>query len=363
MTDKKDKKDEGMGFLSHLIEMRDRLLRVVISIVVVFAVLFPFSNEIYTYLSGPLTQHLPEGSTMIAIDVASPFLTPFKMVLMLSVVIAVPMILYQIWSFISPGLYKHEKRLARPLLVSAILLFYLGMAFAYYVVFPLVFGFFTSVVPDGVAVMTDINRYLDFVITLFFAFGIAFQVPIATIMLVATGVSTPEKLGKMRPYVVVGAFIIGMFLTPPDVISQVLLAVPIWLLFEVGLIVSRILVTDHRKKKENASGAEGVVAGAAGVAAAPKPFEDALVSIEPEEVGSSTKKGMENRLDTDNYHPMTEEEMDAELDAMDEYEDYDEQYDSADEIKKPDSEPTDDKTVDQRKEPDSGAPSDKKDDQ
>jgi sec-independent protein translocase protein TatC len=223
MVDKDNDNQGGMGLLSHLVELRDRLLKMVIAIAVGFAVLFPFANTIYTFVSGPLTRHLPEGSSMIAIDVASPFLTPFKLVLMLSVVLTVPFLLHQLWSFIAPGLYKHEKRLALPLLVSSVLLFYLGMAFAYYVVFPLVFGFFTSVVPDDVAVMTDINRYLDFVIMLFFAFGIAFEVPVATILIVMTGMTTPDKLASMRPYIIVGAFVVGMFLTPPDVISQVLL--------------------------------------------------------------------------------------------------------------------------------------------
>ncbi len=319
------------GFLSHLIELRDRLLRIVLIVAIVFAALFPFANDIYTYLSGPLTAHMPEGSSMIAIDVASPFLTPFKMVLMLSVIIAVPVILYQLWSFVAPGLYKHEKRLAKPLLVSSVLLFYVGMAFAYYVVFPLVFGFFTSVVPDGVAVMTDINRYLDFIVMLFFAFGIAFEVPVATILLVAIGVTTPDKLGRMRPYVVVGAFVIGMLLTPPDVISQILLAVPMWLLFEIGIIVSRILVTNHRKE-ENSIGTEmAPVAGAAAENEGPNPFEDMFVSIEPEEVPDkpkpvATQEASEaaEPADDDEYRPLTDEEMDAELDRLDDEDDEDE---------------------------------------
>ncbi|MGV6858076.1 MAG: twin-arginine translocase subunit TatC [bacterium] len=306
------------GFLSHLIELRDRLLRIVLIVALVFAALFPFANEIYTYLSGPLIARLPEGSSMIAIDVASPFLTPFKMVLMLSVIIAVPVILYQLWAFVAPGLYKHEKRLAKPLLISSVVLFYVGMAFAYYVVFPLVFGFFTSVAPDGVAVMTDINRYLDFIVMLFFAFGIAFEVPVATILMVAIGVTTPEKLGRMRPYVVVAAFVVGMLLTPPDVISQVLLAVPMWLLFEVGIVVSRILVTNHRKE-ENSIGSgvtamSEVVAGEdapASEATGKKPFEDMFVSIEPEEPATTPD------VEDEEYRPLTEEEMDAELDRLD----------------------------------------------
>ena len=187
-------------------------------------------------------KHMPEGSNMIAIDVASPFLTPFKLSLLLALIIAIPVVLYQVWAFVAPALYKHEKRLARPLLYSAVVLFYLGCAFAYFVVFPLVFGFFTSVAPEGVSVMTDISRYLDFVMMLFLAFGITFEVPIATIILVATGMTTVKKLSKIRAYVLVGAFALGMLLTPPDIISQTLLALPMWLLFEFGLLMCRMLL-------------------------------------------------------------------------------------------------------------------------
>ena len=193
---------------------------------------------------------------MIAIDVASPFLTPFKLSLLLALIIAIPVVLYQIWAFVAPALYRHEKKLAKPLLYSSVFLFYAGCAFAYFVVFPLVFGFFTSVAPDGVAVMTDISKYLDFVMTLFLAFGITFEVPIATIILVATGITTTKKLAKMRAYVLVGAFALGMMLTPPDVISQTLLAVPMWLLFEIGLFLSKILITndDDEDETENEDG-------------------------------------------------------------------------------------------------------------
>ncbi|RUM93163.1 MAG: twin-arginine translocase subunit TatC [Thiothrix sp.] len=314
-AEKKDQGGIGMEFLSHLIELRDRLLKMVIAIVLGFAVLFPFSNPIYTFVSGPLTRHLPEGSSMIAIDVASPFLTPFKLVLMLSVILTVPYLLHQLWSFIAPGLYKHEKRLAMPLLVSSVLLFYLGMAFAYYIVFPLVFGFFTSVVPDGVAVMTDINRYLDFVIMLFFAFGVAFEVPVATILLVMTGMTTPDKLASMRPYIVVGAFVIGMFLTPPDVISQVLLAIPMWVLFEVGLFFSRRITP--REFAEEASDTEGstVAAAAAGGSSAAQSVDEALI-------------------DEPRYRPMTDAEMEAELDDI-EGDEGDSDSDSADDEEDP----------------------------
>jgi sec-independent protein translocase protein TatC len=236
----------GTGnLMSHLVELRDRVMRMVIAILAIFLCLFYWANDIYTYLAVPLTSHMPEGSTMIAIDVASPFLTPFKLVLMLSIFLAMPVILFQFWAFVAPGLYKTEKRIAGPLLISSILLFYAGIAFAYYVVFPLVFGFFTSVGPEMISISTDIGRYLDFVLSLFFGFGLAFEVPIATIILVAVGITTPKKLGQMRPYVIVGAFVIGMLLTPPDIISQVLLAVPMWILFEAGLIAATIMFKDR----------------------------------------------------------------------------------------------------------------------
>ena len=233
------------SLLSHLIELRDRVVRMVVAVLVIFLGLFYWANDIYVYLAEPLTRHLPEGSNMIAIDVASPFLTPFKLVLMLAVFLAMPVILYQLWAFVAPGLYANEKRLAGPLLVSSILLFYGGVAFAYFIVFPLVFGFFTSIGPEMVAISTDIGRYLDFVLALFFGFGLAFEVPIATIILVAIGFTTPKKLAEKRPYIIVGAFILGMLLTPPDVISQVLLALPVWLLFESGLVASRIIFKDR----------------------------------------------------------------------------------------------------------------------
>lgn len=230
--------DQEQGFLSHLIELRDRLLKMLLAVGILFLSLFWFSDKIYTALAAPLLRHLPD-SQMIAIDVAAPFFIPFKLTLMLCVFLAVPYLLYQVWSFVAPGLYAHEKKLVVPLLVSSTALFYMGVAFAYFVVFPLVFGFFTSVAPEGVTVSTDIGRYLDFVITLFFAFGIAFEVPVATVLVVAVGITTPEQLVKIRPYVFVAAFVVGMFLTPPDMISQTLLAIPMWLLYEVGIVFSR----------------------------------------------------------------------------------------------------------------------------
>jgi sec-independent protein translocase protein TatC len=232
------KDDTGQPFISHLVELRDRLLRIVLVVAVVFLALMPFSNTLFSSLSGPLTAILPEGSSMIAIDVASPFLIPFKLTLVLAVFITMPFLLYQIWAFIAPGLYKNERRLVMPLLVSSTVLFYAGAAFAYFVVFPLVFAFFTSTAPEGVSVMTDISRYLDFVLTLFFAFGAAFEVPVVVVVLVWTGMATQESLRQKRPYIIVAAFVLGMLLTPPDIISQTLLAVPVWLLFELGVYFS-----------------------------------------------------------------------------------------------------------------------------
>lgn len=232
---------EDMPLVAHLTELRSRLLRIVVIWMLVFAGLFYFANDLYAFISEPLRVYLPEGTSMIATDVASPFLTPFKLALVSALFLAMPFVLHQIWGFIAPGLYRHEKRLAIPLLASSIVLFYSGMAFAYYVVFPLVFGFFTSTAPAGVAVMTDINKYLDFVLTLFMAFGLSFEIPVATVLLVLTGAVDVAKLRQIRPYVIVGCFVIGMLLTPPDVISQALLAIPMWLLYEVGILFSLLL--------------------------------------------------------------------------------------------------------------------------
>ena len=233
--------DTGQTLIEHLLELRTRLLRSVAAILLIFAPLFYFANEIYSYASKPLRAYMPEGSSMIATDVASPFLTPFKLSLVLAVFLAMPYILHQIWGFIAPGLYNNEKRFALPLLASSILLFYAGVAFAFWVVFPLIFAFFTSVGPADVTIMTDINRYLDFILKLFFAFGIAFEIPIATVLLVWTGASTVASLRKKRAYIIVGCFVVGMLLTPPDVISQLLLATPMWLLYEVGILFSLLL--------------------------------------------------------------------------------------------------------------------------
>ena len=227
--------------LSHLIELRSRLLKAGSAVLVFFVVLAPFSDVVFKQVALPLMQKLPEGSTMIATQVASPFLTPFKTTMFAALFLAMPVVLYQLWSFAAPGLYKKEKKFAVPLLVSSVGLFYLGAAFAYVVVFPLMFGFFTSAAPAGVSVMTDISSYLDFVLVLFFAFGVAFEVPIATVILVWSGLTSIETLEKNRAYVFLGAFIVGMLITPPDVISQTLLAVPVYLLYECGILLSKIL--------------------------------------------------------------------------------------------------------------------------
>lgn len=230
-----------MPLVAHLLELRNRLLKMVLAVLLCFAAIYPFANPLYLWLSNPLTSLLPEGQTMIATDVAAPFFAPLKMALMLALFAAIPYILYQIWSFIAPGLYRREKHLAFPLLFSSVLLFYLGAAFAYFVVFPLVFDFFTSVGPDGISEMPDMSQYLDFILKLFFAFGVAFEIPIATILLVLAGITTPEDLSAKRPYVVVFCFIVGMLLTPPDIISQTLLALPMWLLFESGVLCARLI--------------------------------------------------------------------------------------------------------------------------
>jgi sec-independent protein translocase protein TatC len=241
--------------LSHLIELRSRLLRIAAAVVVVFIGLLPFSTRIFTLVSEPLREVLP-GGAMIATQVASPLLTPFKMTFFVSLFLAMPVVLYQVWAFVAPGLYKKEKRFAMPLLASSIILFYLGIAFAFFVVFPLMFNFFTAVAPEGVEVQTDIAQFLDFITTIVFAFGIAFEVPIATVLIVWTGLTTPAKLAKARPYVFLMAFIIGMFLTPPDVISQTLLAVPVYLLYELGIFMSKVFSVREEEPEEEPAAAE-----------------------------------------------------------------------------------------------------------
>lgn len=237
-----EKANAEQPLIEHLLELRQRLLRIVLGVLACLLPLLPFAQDVFAALAKPLLSVMPEGTSLIATEVASPFLTPFKLTLLLSLVLSMPWTLWQIWGFVAPGLYAHERRFAFPLLASSTLLFYLGMAFAYFVVFPLVFGFFVSVAPNGVEVMTDIGRYLDFVIMLFLAFGAAFEVPVAIVLMVRTGITTPGALKEKRAYVVVGAFAVGMLMTPPDVLSQTLLAVPVYLLYELGIIAARIMV-------------------------------------------------------------------------------------------------------------------------
>ena len=236
---------QEQSLMDHLIELRDRLLHMVLAILIMFIALFAFSEDIFTIAAQPLLNLMPEGTSMIATGVTSPFLVPFKLVLLLSVLLTVPYLLHQMWAFIAPGLYRHEKRMATPILISSVILFYCGIAFAYFVIFPILFGFFIGIAPEGVAVMTDIGQYLDFIIAIFLAFGIAFEVPVATFLIIAAGATSADKLAAKRPYIIIGAFVIGMLLTPPDVISQSLLAVPIWLLFELGLLASRIFLKEQ----------------------------------------------------------------------------------------------------------------------
>ncbi|PJC85182.1 twin-arginine translocase subunit TatC [Vibrio sp. HA2012] len=240
--------EQTQPLISHLLELRNRLLKALVAILVVFLGLIYFATDIYDFISAPLVERLPEGATMIATNVASPFFTPLKLTLVTSVFVAVPVILYQVWAFVAPGLYKHERRLIMPLMFSSSLLFYCGVAFAYFVVFPLVFSFFTAISLGGVEFATDITSYLDFVLALFLAFGIAFEVPVAIILLCWTGATEPKSLAEKRPYIIVGAFVVGMMLTPPDIISQTLLAVPMCLLFEVGLFFSRFYVRKDNRE-------------------------------------------------------------------------------------------------------------------
>lgn len=260
--------DSPQTFITHLLELRDRLLRSAIAWILVFVCLFPFANDLYSLLAQPLLHKLPHGGQMIATEVVTPFFVPIKVAMMTAFLIAMPYILYQIWAFVAPGLYRHEQKIILPLVSASVVLFLCGMSFAYFIVFPVVFGFIVGIAPQGVAVMTDINKYLDFVITLFIAFGVTFEVPIIVIALAMMGIVEVKQFKEGRPYVIVGAFIIGAVFTPPDVISQIMLALPLWLLYEVGVLIAAWLV----KRKET----------------------DA----------------------TDEYKPLTENELDAELDRI-----------------------------------------------
>ncbi len=280
--------------MDHLIELRDRLLHMVLAILIVFIALFSFSNKIFTLAATPLLKLMPAGTSMIATGVTAPFLVPFKLVLMLSVLLTIPYLLHQIWSFIAPGLYRHEKRLAAPLLISSVVLFYCGIAFAYFVIFPIMFGFFIGSAPKGVAVMTDIGQYLDFIIAIFLAFGIAFEVPIATFLLVLAGITTPQKLADKRPYIIIASFAVGMVLTPPDVISQSMLAIPIWLLFELGLLASRLFL-------KNKQGSENTIMAT-----------DEFELIEEAPTPTSTSEAQSNKSDANEENSDVQEESNQE---------------------------------------------------
>ncbi len=227
------------SLIAHLVELRTRLLRAILVLLLVFLALAPFANRLYHLLAEPVLAQLPAGTSMVAVDVTTPFLTPLKLSFFVAVLVTMPWLLYQMWAFVAPGLYRHEQKLATPLLASSVLLFYAGCAFAYFIVLPAVFAFLTAVAPEGVAVMPDINHYLDFVLVLFFAFGVCFEIPVAVVILVALGVVDVARLRRARPYVIVGAFVAGAVLTPPDVISQILLAIPVWILYEIGILCAR----------------------------------------------------------------------------------------------------------------------------
>ncbi len=241
------------SFMSHLIELRDRLLRCVLALLVVFIGLFPWARDLYALLAQPLIASMPAGGQLIATEVTAPFFVPIKVTMMAAFVIALPYLLYQVWAFVAPGLYIHERKLVAPLIITSTLLFLCGMAFAYFLVFPVVFHFIVSVAPEGVAVMTDIGKYLDFVLTLFLAFGVTFEVPVAVVILVRMGIVSVAKLREIRPYVIVGAFVIGAIFTPPDVVSQVMLAVPLWILYEVGIFVSQWISKPETEESKSSS--------------------------------------------------------------------------------------------------------------
>jgi len=306
-------------FLSHLFELRDRLLRIVMLVLVVFLGLFFVANDLFTMVARPLMDAYP--GDIIAIGILSPFLTPIKLALVASVFLSMPFIFYQIWGFVAPGLYKHERKLVMPLVISSTILFYLGVLFAYYVVFPLVFAFLSSISPEGVNAMPDIAAYLDFVLTLFFAFGLAFEIPIATIILVWMGMVTPEQLTKKRPYVIVGAFVVGMFLTPPDIISQTLLAIPMWILFEVGIFFSRYFVRTEEEIKAAQSAAgdnEDTQQEAASAAAATAGYPDDYVA--------PTDAEMEAELDRIEAEEELEESAEKSSETIVEDDDDDDSY-------------------------------------
>ena len=294
---------KDMTFVQHLIELRDKLLRSVLAILVVFAGLFPFANEVYSFIAAPILSVLPSDNNIIAIGVISPFLTPLKMALIFAVYLVMPYLLYQIWAFIAPALYKHEKQMILPLVISSTILFYAGLLFSFYIVFPVIFGFLSSIGPSIVDFTPDIQYYLDFVLKVSFAFGVAFEVPIATILLIMFGVTTVEKLKNNRPYVVIGAFVLGMLLTPPDIISQTLIAIPMWLLFEAGLFFAPLF---KRKSTDESGTNTDKQAAEPAQSPATEPVQTPLEKAEDEQ--------------------WSDEEFDAEMDKIDaEFEQLDQQ--------------------------------------
>ncbi len=360
MSNKEDKKDNPQeeskltSFVAHLFELRDRLLKMVIAIGIFFIILAPFAKHIYSLFAKPLSDTLPDGVTMLITGVAAPLLVPYKLVLMAAFLIALPYVFYQAWHFVAPGLYKHEKRLVFPLLTSSVLLFYCGIAFAYFVLLPMMFTVIPMFTPDAATYSPDIGSYLDFVMMMFIAFGFSFEMPIATILLISTGTTTAEKLAEKRPYVIVGAFVIGMILTPPDVISQILLAVPMWILFELGLYLSKFFnkrveeasvareewtqaeaEAADRLAEEAEAGDDSVdlspqataAAKAAAATAATTSIADQADALwddgkDSADEAAHTIHNEGQKIDTnpyqafENYEPKTEEQLDAELDAI-----------------------------------------------
>lgn len=344
-----EEKTETVGILSHLIEMRDRLLRAIILIAIAFVCLFPFAKNIYNWLAAPLVD---QGQEMLIIGPVAPFLIPMKLTLMVAFLIALPYLFYQLWSFVAPGLYKHEKRLIYPLIASSIFLFYLGIAFVYYLLLPMMFKIIPQFAPEVATFSPDIAQYLDFTIMMFMAFGFGFEMPIATILLISTGMTTAEDLKKKRPYVIIGAFIVGMLLTPPDVISQIMLAIPMWLLFELGLILSKVFnvrikeASDARKEMDSSKSSVPAAASDTPVLSADKLWEDEDYTYEddssdqnrtihneyqdsdsfdmgtsddkPETLTGDSNDDEDNFFDTEGFKELSDEEMDAELDAIEE---------------------------------------------
>ncbi|MGC9457922.1 MAG: twin-arginine translocase subunit TatC [Halothiobacillaceae bacterium] len=301
-TEAGDNESGLAGFISHLVELRNRLLKSVLVVFVLFLALFPFANDLYSLLADPLIAKLPEGTSMIATQVVSPFLVPLKLAGFTALFVSVPYLLYQLWAFVAPGLYKNERQLILPLVLSSTALFYIGAAFAYFAVFPVVFGFLASTTPEGVAMMTDINEYLGFVITLFFAFGLAFEVPVATVLLVIVGAVTPEQLAEKRRYAILIAFIIGAILTPPDILSQFMMAIPVWMLYELGILISRVIV---RRREEAQAAEEAAASGVPATGAADATGGGAT----PENPGPSGDRGAGGTAE-----PQTESDWDREFD-------------------------------------------------